>query len=258
MPELPEVETIVRSLQPRIRGRRIVSAEILHPRIVRYSKHDVAEAVTGQRIRDIKRHGKFILIELERGFLTVHLGMTGQVLFDTPRTPYTRAMFQLDGTTLMYDDIRMFGAIEYGEEHERTEKLGPDALNSELSPALLRRKAPIKAVLLNQSVFAGIGNIYADEALFRAGIHPRCRADRISGRRAQRLIEAVQEILAEAVQYRGSSVSDYVDTEGRKGGFQQRHKVYGREGQPCVTCGQPIRKSVVAQRGTHYCVFCQR
>jgi formamidopyrimidine-DNA glycosylase len=258
MPELPEVETIVRSLAPRLQGRHILSAEILQPRIVRYSKHDIPPAVAGQRIREVSRHGKFILIGLERGFLTVHLGMTGQLLFDTPQTPWTRALFHLDDATLVYDDIRMFGSIEYGETHERTAKLGPDALNTSLSPELLRRKAPIKAVLLNQSVFAGLGNIYADEALFRAGIHPRRRADRIAAPRAARLIETVQEVLAEAVEHRGSSVSDYVDTEGRKGGFQLRHRVYGREGQPCVVCGEPIRKIVVAQRGTHYCRFCQR
>lgn len=258
MPELPEVETIVRSLAPRLRGRHILSAEILQPRIVRYSKHDVPAAVAGQRIRDVSRHGKFILIELDRGFLTIHLGMTGQLLFDTARTPWTRALFHLDDATLVYDDIRMFGSIEYGEAHERTAKLGPDALNSPLTPDLLRRKAPIKAVLLNQNVFAGVGNIYADEALFRAGIHPNRRADRIAAPRAARLLEIVQEVLAEAVEHRGSSVSDYVDTEGRKGGFQNRHRVYGREGQPCVVCGEPIRKIVVAQRGTHYCRFCQR
>ncbi len=258
MPELPEVETIVRSLAPRLRGRHIVAAEILQARIVRYSKHDVPTAVTGQRIREVSRHGKFIVIELERGFLTVHLGMTGQLLFDAQRTAWTRAVFQLDDAALVYDDIRMFGSIEYDETHERTATLGPDALNSPLSPELLRRRAPIKAVLLNQSVFAGVGNIYADEALFRAGIHPRRRADRISAPRAARLIEAVQEVLAEAVEHRGSSVSDYVDTEGRRGGFQLRHRVYGREGQPCTVCGAPIRKIVVAQRGTHYCRFCQR
>ncbi|MDZ4797277.1 MAG: bifunctional DNA-formamidopyrimidine glycosylase/DNA-(apurinic or apyrimidinic site) lyase [Bryobacteraceae bacterium] len=258
MPELPEVETIVRSLAPRLTGRHIVSAEILKQRIVRYSKHDVPGAVTGQRVREVTRHGKFILIGLERGFLTIHLGMTGQLRFDSPITPHTRAIFQLDGAALVYDDPRMFGSIEYSEATDRTDRLGPDALNSVLSPELLRRKAPIKAVLLNQSIFAGVGNIYADESLFRAGIHPRRRADRIAAPRASRLIQVVQEVLAEAVEHRGSSVSDYVDTEGRKGDFQLRHRVYGRKGLPCLVCGTPLRKIVVAQRGTHYCPVCQR
>ena len=122
---------------------------------------------------------------------------------------------------------------------------------------LLRRRSPIKAVLLNQGVFSGVGNIYADEALFRAGIHPKRRADRLSAERASRLIAVIRDLLAEAVEFRGSSVSDYVDTEGRRGSFQDRHNVYGREGEPCRVCGSPIRRIVVAQRGTHYCVRCQ-
>jgi formamidopyrimidine-DNA glycosylase len=259
MPELPEVETIVRELAPKIEGRHILSAEVLHPRIARYCREDLAESVTGRRIEAVSRHGKFILIRLDRGWLTIHLGMTGQLLFDTKSGPHTRAVFRLDDSTLLYDDIRMFGSIEWGSEPVRTARLGPDALASPgISAGLLRRRAPVKAVLLNQSVFSGVGNIYADEALFRAGIHPRRRADRLSPARAAKLIDTVREVLAEAVEFRGSSVSDYVDTEGRRGSFQERHRVYGREGLPCVRCGGPIRRIVVAQRGTHYCPACQR
>jgi formamidopyrimidine-DNA glycosylase len=258
MPELPEVETIVRELAPRVVGRRILAAEILHPRIVRSSREDVTASVSGARIEGVERRGKFILIRLDSGILTVHLGMTGKILFDTPVTPYTRALFHLEGSLLVYEDIRMFGSIEWSAAEERTKQLGPDALNSLLAVSSLNRKAPVKAVLLNQSVFSGIGNIYADEALFRAGIHPRRRSDRIGSARAARLLESVRDVLAEAVEYRGSSVSDYVDTEGRPGGFQARHRVYGREGLPCSTCGTPIRRIVVAQRGTHYCPKCQR
>jgi formamidopyrimidine-DNA glycosylase len=259
MPELPEVETIVRELGPRLVGRHIVSAEILNRRITRFAASDVAACVTGRRIEAVTRHGKFILLQLDQGVMTVHLGMTGQLLFDGSPGAHTRAVFYLDDATLFYDDIRMFGSIEWSAEPGRTNRLGPDALNSaELSPALLRRRAPIKAVLLNQSVFSGVGNIYADEALFRAGIHPRRQADRLSAARSARLIEVVRELLAEAVSHRGSSVSDYVDTEGRRGSFQERHQVYAREGLPCVRCGEPIRRIVVAQRGTHYCPGCQR
>lgn len=261
MPELPEVETIVRALAPRLTGRHILSVEVLQPRIVRYSKDDVAESAAGQRIRKVRRHGKFILIELDRGLLTIHLGMTGQLLFNTDRSPWTRVALQLDDSELLYDDPRMFGSIEYSAEEQRTTRLGPDALTLDVdsfSDLVRKRKAPIKAALLNQSLFAGVGNIYADEALFRAGIRPSRRADRISRERMARLLEAVREVLAEAVEYRGSSVSDYVDTEGRKGDFQNRHRVYARDGQPCVVCGTPIRKTVVAQRGTHYCPTCQK
>jgi formamidopyrimidine-DNA glycosylase len=253
MPELPEVETIVRELAPRLRGRHIVSVEVLQPRITRHSPQDLTTALPGRRIDAIRRHGKFIIIDLDQGCLTIHLGMTGQLLFDAHPTPYTRAIFVLDDAVLLYDDTRMFGAIELGSA--RVDRLGPDALTT-LSPDKLRRHAHIKAVLLNQTVFSGIGNIYADEALFRAGIKPTAR--KISRARAEKLLGVIGEVLQEAIDHRGSSVSDYVDTEGRRGSFQDRHRVYGREQQPCVTCGTPIRKIVVAGRGTHYCPKCQR
>jgi formamidopyrimidine-DNA glycosylase len=198
-------------------------------------------------------------VRLDRGWLTIHLGMTGKLRFDTAVSTHTRAVFTLDGATMLYDDSRMFGSIEWGLEPVRISRLGPDAFMApELPASLLRRRAPIKAVLLNQSVFSGVGNIYADEALFRAGIHPRRRADRLSPVRAEQLVSAVRQVLAEAVDCRGSSVSDYVDVEGRQGGFQFRHQVYGREDQPCSRCGSRIRKTVIAGRGTHYCVKCQR
>jgi len=179
--------------------------------------------------------------------------MTGQLRFDSAPTAYTRVIFTLDDSVLFYDDTRMFGAIEFGSA--RVERLGPDAL-TKLEADKLRRKAHIKAVLLNQSVFSGVGNIYADEALFRAGIRPTAR--NISRVKATKLLAAVDEVLREAIEFRGSSVSDYVDTDGRRGSFQNRHRVYGRENQPCLTCGTPIRKIVVAGRGTHYCPTCQR
>lgn len=253
MPELPEVETIVRELAPRLRGRHIVSVEVLQPRITRHSPRDIAGALPGRRIEKVRRHGKFIIVELDQGCLTIHLGMTGQLRFDSTPTPYTRVIFTLDDSVLLYDDTRMFGAIELGSA--RVERLGPDAL-TKLEADKLRRKAHIKAVLLNQSIFSGIGNIYADEALFRAGIRPTAR--NISRVKATKLLSAVDEVLREAIEFRGSSVSDYVDTDGRRGSFQNRHRVYGRENQPCLTCGTAIRKIVVAGRGTHYCPKCQR
>lgn len=259
MPELPEVETIVRELRPRLTGRHIAYAEVLHPRIVRFCAGDFAGAVSGRRIEEVLRHGKFILLRLDRGWITIHLGMTGKILFDTPAGPHTRAVFSLDDSTMLYDDARMFGSIEWSAEPARTSRLGPDAFASaDLPVALLRRRSPVKAALLNQSVFSGIGNIYADEALFRAGIHPRRRADRLSAGRAARLVQVIRELMAEAVAFRGSSVSDYVDTEGRRGSFQNRHQVYGREGLPCTRCGTAVRRIVLAGRGTHYCPRCQR
>ena len=253
MPELPEVETIVRELSPRLQGRHILSVEVLQPRITRHSKQDITTVLPGRRIEQVRRHGKFIIVQLDQGCLTIHLGMTGQLLFDAALTPYTRVIFTLEDTVLLYDDTRMFGAIEFGSA--RVERLGPDAL-TQIPADKLKRKAHIKAVLLNQSVFSGVGNIYADEALFRAGIRPTAR--NISLPKATKLLAAVDEVLREAIESRGSSVSDYVDTDGRRGSFQDRHRVYGRENQPCVVCGTPIRKIVVAGRGTHYCPKCQR
>jgi formamidopyrimidine-DNA glycosylase len=253
MPELPEVETIVRELSPRLQGRHILTVEVLQPRITRHSKQDIATVLPGRRIEQVRRHGKFIIVQLDQGCLTIHLGMTGQLLFDAAPTPYTRVIFTLDDTVLLYDDTRMFGAIEFGSA--RVERLGPDAL-TQIPADRLKRKAHIKAVLLNQSVFSGVGNIYADEALFRAGIRPTAR--NISRPKAAKLLAAVDEVLREAIEFRGSSVSDYVDTDGRRGSFQDRHRVYGRESQPCVVCGTSIRKIVVAGRGTHYCPKCQR
>jgi formamidopyrimidine-DNA glycosylase len=259
MPELPEVETIVRELRPRLTGRHIVSAEVLHPRITRFCTEDLGSVISGCRIDEVLRRGKFILLRLDRGWITIHLGMTGKIVFDARPGPHTRAVFVLDDSTLLYQDSRMFGSIEWSAEPHRIARLGPDALASgDLPPDLLRRRSPVKAALLNQSVFSGIGNIYADEALFRAGIHPGRRADRLSRARAARLAAVIRDLMAEAVAFRGSSVSDYVDTEGRRGSFQQRHQVYGREGQPCGRCGTAIRRIVLAGRGTHYCPKCQR
>lgn len=259
MTELPEVETIVRELAPRLRGRHITAVEILHQRIVRFSESDPSLILPGRRIQDVTRHGKFILAQLDQGWVTIHLGMTGQLLFDAPPGKHTRAVILLDDSVLLYNDSRMFGSIECGQVPSRVARLGPDAFTSGDWPIeAFNRRAPIKAVLLNQAVFAGMGNIYTDEALYRAGIHPRRLACRISADRLRRLVEVSRALLAEAVELRGSSVSDYVDASGRSGAFQLRHQVYGREGQPCPRCGATIRRIVVAQRGTHYCPACQR
>jgi formamidopyrimidine-DNA glycosylase len=262
MPELPEVETIVRALKSRLEGRHIVYAEFLAPRVFRHAKDLTPDILQGQAIASIERRGKFIVIQLDRGALVIHLGMTGKLLFDTAPTPYTRAIFGLDDATMMYEDVRMFGSIEYSAEiPERVGRLGPEPLEisaEDFHAALHRRNTVVKAALLNQSVIRGMGNIYTDEALFRARIHPSAKADRLSPARSGRLHTAMVEILLDAIRHRGSSVSDYVDAEGRKGGFQLRHLVYGREGEPCPVCGTPIRRTVVAQRGTHYCPKCQR
>lgn len=262
MPELPEVETVVRSLRPALVGRRILNAEFGQLRVLRGLPLDTAQALAGQRVKSIDRHGKFIIIRLERGYLVVHLGMTGKLLVNAERTKWTHATFTLDRGVMSYDDPRQFGRIEYGLElPARVSALGPEPLEvpfEEFARRLKERRSPIKAVLLNQAVVRGVGNIYADEALFRAGIHPNRVAASLRKDRAEKLYHAMREVLSEAIESRGSSVSNYVDADGRKGSFQQSHRVYQRTGEPCVNCGGKIKRIVLAQRGTHFCPKCQK
>lgn len=262
MPELPEVETVVRSLLPVIVGQRILHAEFRQLRILAGDAAETAEALAGQRIIGIVRHGKFIAIHLERGFLIVHLGMTGRLLIDAAPTKWTHALFTLEHNLLHFDDPRQFGRIEYGATlPERVARLGPEPLEvslAEFTRRIRQRKSPIKAVLLNQLVVRGVGNIYADEALFRAGVHPGRRASALTKPRIAKIYDAMREVLSEAIESRGSSVSDYVDADGRKGDFQSRHRVYQRGGEPCVTCGTAIVRIVLTQRGTHFCAVCQK
>jgi formamidopyrimidine-DNA glycosylase len=262
MPELPEVETVVRTLRPAITGRRILNAEFLQLRVLRGSPLKTAKALAGRRIESIERHGKFIAIRLDRGFLVVHLGMTGKLLVNAEPTKWTHAVFTLDRGVLHYDDQRQFGRIEYGIElPERVVALGPEPLEISLPDFIARvhaRKSPIKAVLLNQAVIRGMGNIYADEALFRAGVHPKRSAASLRKDRIERVYDAMREVLVEAIDSRGSSVSNYVDADGRKGSFQTAHRVYRRTGKPCTNCGAKIERIVLVQRGTHFCPKCQR
>ena len=200
------------------------------------------------------------LLDLPGGFLIVHLGMTGKLRWNAPREKHTHVIFTLEGGELTYTDARTFGRVEYSEElPERIARLGPDALvvpQAEFLARLQARTGKIKSRLLNQMFLRGLGNIYADEALFRAGIHPSSRT--VSKKRAMALHAAIQEVLAAAVEARGSSISDYVDADNQRGSFQTEHRVYGRKGEPCVVCGTAIRRMVITQRSSHYCPMCQR
>jgi formamidopyrimidine-DNA glycosylase len=263
VPELPEVETITRALAPRLRGRRIVSAEFRCLRVLRGDPDQTGALLAGQKIRAVRRHGKFIVIELQGGqFFTIHLGMTGKLLLDGAPGRHTHAILTLDRGVLLYDDSRQFGRLELSDSlPRRVEKLGPEPLevDAERFIDLLRaRRSMLKPLLLNQSFLRGIGNIYADEALFRARIHPLAIASRLRKERARRLYDAIREVLREAIDAGGSSVSDYVDVDGRQGSFQVLHRVYQRAGEPCLVCGATIRRTLVAQRGTHFCPKCQR
>ena len=263
MPELPEVETVVRSLAPLV-GRRIVTAEFRNVRVLRGGDPDHMSArLAGRRVLSVKRYGKFIVATIEGGgYLMIHLGMTGRLLLGGASGKHTHAVMTFDRGTLLFDDSRQFGCIEYSEEFpKRVARLGPEPLEiafADFAADIKRRKTRIKALLLNQTFVRGIGNIYADEALFRAGIHPQALTRRIRKDRARKLYDAIGEVLTEAIAAGGSSISDYVDAEGRSGFFQFSHRVYQRTGEPCTVCKTPIRRVIVTQRSSHYCPQCQK
>ena len=263
MPELPEVETVTRSIAPLV-GRRIVAAEFRCLRVLRGGDPGrMAARIEGRKIAAVKRYGKFILVSLQRGgYLVIHLGMTGRLLLGGPAGKHTHAILTLDRGVLLYDDSRQFGCLQFSEEFPpRVAKLGPEPLEiafEDFAGALKRRKTRLKALLLNQAFLRGLGNIYADEALFRAGIHPLALACRLRGDRPRRLYDAIIAVLTEAIGAGGSSISDYVDAQGRKGFFQFSHRVYQRTGEPCVTCKTPIRRILVSQRSSHFCPKCQK
>ena len=253
---------MVRSLQA-VAGRRIVNAEFRKPRILHGNAEESAEFLRGRKILAVERYGKFIVFRLApSGFLIVHLGMTGKLLLDAPLAKHSHAIFTLDEGMLQYQDSRQFGRVECCETlPARVVKLGPDALAVDLETfvRLVRgRKTRMKSLLLNQEFIRGLGNIYVDEALFRAGIHPLASGARLRRPRVEKLYHVIREVLQEAIASKGSSISDYVDSEGNRGSFQDLHRVYQKTGEPCVNCGAPIRRTLVAQRGTHYCKNCQK
>ncbi|OYW10094.1 MAG: DNA-formamidopyrimidine glycosylase [Acidobacteriia bacterium 12-62-4] len=259
MPELPEVETIVRALAPRLQGERIVGAEYWPSRVFR---GELPPDLKGAQVIRVRRHGKFVVADMDRGFLGIHLGMTGKLLFDVAPHKHTRAVWEFAGFRLSLEDIRQFGRVLWGEQlPESIAALGPDPLEvsrEEFIERARQRRMPIKALLLNQRVLRGMGNIYTDELLFRARLHPAERTDGLSRTVLARTWEAMRGLLEEAIAKGGSSISDYVNTAGEKGTFQLAHRVYAREGEPCLVCGSPIERIVLLQRGTHFCPRCQR
>jgi formamidopyrimidine-DNA glycosylase len=272
MPELPEVETIRRDLTPRLVGRTIVEASVSPdaPKLIRGETLDsFCRRLTGRAIGELDRRGKYLLLRLHGGLTwIVHLRMTGALVHvrrGCPDERFLRARFRLDdGSRLCYADMRKLGMMWLvDDESIVVGKLGPEPLGEAFGPeqlrgVLVRRSAPVKAVLMDQTAIAGIGNIYADEALFEAGIRPRKAARRLSRKAAERLHQAIREVLLEALGDRGSSFRDYVDADGRQGAHQLRVKVFRRTGQPCHVCGTPIKRIKVSGRGTHYCPKCQR
>ncbi|TMC73275.1 MAG: bifunctional DNA-formamidopyrimidine glycosylase/DNA-(apurinic or apyrimidinic site) lyase [Chloroflexi bacterium] len=274
MPELPEVETIAADLRPHLVGRTVVRCELLFPTIVRHPEPELfIDSVVGMRISSVGRRGKYILIRLvDDLMLVVHLGMSGQLRLVEPSTPlatHTHATLNLDdGMQLRYRDPRRFGRLLLGTEAALLDSkamppLGPEPIDpgfgaDDMYQRFRRRKAKLKAILLDQSTIAGVGNIYADESLHRARLRPDRIAGSLSKKSVRRLHESLRESLLVAIQNRGSSVDTYRDAWGEFGGQQERLLVYGRAGEPCFTCGRPLSLVRIAGRSSVFCRRCQR
>lgn len=277
MPELPEVETVARGLQREVAGRRIVSVTLGKTDFI--DNPEVLEKeLLGSTICRVERYGKFLLLRLmsgertglsaEENTLLVHLGMTGMLMpqpLAAPQRKHTHVVMLLDdGRELRYIDPRRFGRMAYltheilrGELH----RFGVDPLDSSLEEFARRiqaRRARIKALLLDQSVLRGVGNIYADESLWKAKIHPAHLGARLKRERIGKLYAALQEILRKAIALHGSSISDFLDAEGMPGEYQRHHRVYGREGKACFRCKTPIQRMIVAGRSSYFCPHCQK
>ena len=276
MPELPEVETVARGLQKTIAGTRIVGVTLGKTDFID-NPQDVEREVPGRKIRVVERYGKFLLLRLiapeastgsEETALLVHLGMTGMLLPVTASEAHVKhthvVMLLDDGRELRYVDPRRFGRIAYlAGEGLRQELLrfGSDPLEADLAEFVSRiagRTARIKALLLDQQVLRGVGNIYADESLWRAKIHPARLAASLDKRQVKLLFQSLRKILQDAIILRGSSISDFLDAEGQPGEYQRHHQVYGREGQRCFRCRTEIRRGIVAGRSSFYCPNCQK
>ena len=278
MPELPEVETLAADLRPQLVGRTITGCEVRFPAIVRHPDPErfTAELV-GRTIQAVSRRGKYLLHHLdgppgEDTLLIVHLGMTGQwrcVKQDAPEPDHLHAVMALgDGCQLRYRDVRRFGRLLLGSEPElvasrKLPRLGPEPLDPGFTSASLYRRlhdrrAPLKALLLDQMVVAGVGNIYADESCFRAGVRPNRPANSLSRRAIGRIHAALATLLREAIANRGSSVDSYRDAWGEMGREQELLQVYGRGGEPCLRCGRPLSVVRLAGRTTVFCRRCQR
>ncbi|GAC1615164.1 MAG: bifunctional DNA-formamidopyrimidine glycosylase/DNA-(apurinic or apyrimidinic site) lyase [Candidatus Dormibacteraceae bacterium] len=274
MPELPEVETIAGDLRPLLLGRRVVGVDLRFPAIVRHPEPEAFEReLRGRAFTGLDRRGKYILIHAGGDQeLVIHLGMTGQLLLKVPEDayrPHTHLVIALDnGTELRYSDPRRFGRILLGSEPglvaaRQLPRLGPEPLDPAFTPGdlhrrLAGRRAPLKLLLLDQSVLAGVGNIYADESCFRAGVRPDRPAGTLKLSRARRLHAALRESLLLGIANRGSSIDDYVDLYGARGTQQEQLLVYGRGGKPCRACGRPLTLVRLGGRATVFCRRCQR
>jgi len=271
MPELPEVETVVRDLRPHLVGRRIAALEVSRKALRRKWSRRWNDVVIGRSVQAIARRGKWIMIDLDGPWLLVHLGMTGQFMVKPAaerRQDHTHLVFTLDDGRheLRYRDVRRFGfAALFALRAELDTFLGVARLGPEpfdVDPAYWRQavskaRRNLKAILLDQRIVAGVGNIYADESCFEARLHPTLLGTDLTAPQLERLRRAIAKVLTRAIERRGSSIRDYVGGSGQKGGYQEEFRVYGRTGEPCRRCRTPIERTVLAGRSTHFCPKCQ-
>lgn len=272
MPELPEVETVRRGLAPHLLGRRIAAVLVREPRLRWPVPRGLAPAVRGRRVEAIDRRGKYLIVALDTGDrLILHLGMSGRVLVldaSAPLRKHDHLDFVLDsGRIVRFHDPRRFGAVLFWPAGAPTpallQDMGPEPFSAEFSSDYLfrlsrGRRAAVKRFVMDGRIVVGAGNIYATEALFRAGIRPTRAAGRLTRRDCERLAARIREVLAEAIELGGTTLRDFAGADGAGGYFQQELFVYGREDEPCRTCGTPIRRVVIGQRSSFYCSRCQR
>ncbi|MEW6328276.1 MAG: bifunctional DNA-formamidopyrimidine glycosylase/DNA-(apurinic or apyrimidinic site) lyase [Thermodesulfobacteriota bacterium] len=278
MPELPEVENVVRDLRPKLCGKFIKEVEIAHHDRIAGRKNSFSRLLRNKKIKDLSRKGKCIVFDLSNGYeLSIHLGMTGQLLYrqrGKVMDRHTRMVFYLNDNLheLRFADMRRFGWVSLRSKVRRgvrpgenknayLDNLGPDALTLDLKgfkACLSNRTAIVKGLLLDQHIISGLGNIYTDESLYRAGIHPQRKVSTLTEQEIKRLQKAIRQVLKKAIVCGGSSVSTYRLPDGKEGEFQKQHKVYQRQGRPCPRCKTPIVRIRVAGRGTYFCPKCQR
>jgi len=271
VPELPEVETTRRGLEPHLKDRRIEKIAIRDRRLRWPIPRGLEKRATGSVIHNVERRGKYLLIKCDNGWLIVHLGMSGRLRVLPQATPPSKHdHFDLvlsSGAVVRFTDPRRFGALLWTSgdpaRHPLLRNMAPEPLEPSFNAQWLhartrKRDIAIKLALMNNEIVTGVGNIYANEALFRAAIHPKTRAGRLSLRRCEKLVQAVKETLFDAIAAGGSSLRDFFGTDGSPGYFQQNYMVYGREGERCRVCNTPVRSCRLGQRSTFYCTRCQR
>ena len=271
MPELPEVETTRMGIEPHIQGQSVAEVIVRNPRLRWPVPDRLDDQLRGKVIEAVRRRAKYLLLDMQGGTLIIHLGMSGSLRIVTAGEPCGKHdhidIVLSNGSSLRYHDPRRFGAVLWTDlpvhEHELLKKLGPEPLSDDFTPQLLFRLSrnktqAVKTFIMDSHVVVGVGNIYANEALFKAGIRPDRPAGKISAIRYERLTEHIRATLAEAIQQGGTTLRDFVGGNGKPGYFKQRLTVYGRTGEPCVSCGNPIIETRLGNRGTFYCKKCQR